>query len=150
MRALKFLDAIAGSLDSTSEQRHIEKCIRDLINAANDNCERVEKQCQELEADENSIMSKIKKKQTELERVEKRLKNLQSVRPAFMDEYEKLEKELERYYEVFIDSATPSSNVPELTSSHDFNVSVYRLLLRWVINRLTLSASAIWITWNMS
>ena len=44
------------------------------------------KECEELEADERNIDSKIKKKQEELDRTEKRLKSLENVRPQFMDE----------------------------------------------------------------
>jgi clusterin-associated protein 1 len=44
------------------------------------------KECEELEADERNIDSKIKKKQDELERTEKRLRSLENVRPQFMDE----------------------------------------------------------------
>lgn len=44
------------------------------------------KECEELEADERNIDTKIKKKQDELERTEKRLKSLENVRPQFMDE----------------------------------------------------------------
>lgn len=44
------------------------------------------KECEELEADERNIDSKIKKKQEELDRTEKRLRSLENVRPQFMDE----------------------------------------------------------------
>ena len=44
------------------------------------------KECEELEADERNMDSKIKKKQEELDRTEKRLKSLENVRPQFMDE----------------------------------------------------------------
>ena len=44
------------------------------------------KECEELEADERTIDSKIKKKQEELDRTEKRLRSLENVRPQFMDE----------------------------------------------------------------
>lgn len=44
------------------------------------------KECEELEADERNMDSKIKKKQEELDRTEKRLRSLESVRPQFMDE----------------------------------------------------------------
>merc|ERR1719321_621696 len=57
---------------------------------------------EELQKDEKSLESKIKKKRQELERQRKRLDQLTTVRPAFMDEYEKLEGELERYYEQYV------------------------------------------------
>ena len=44
------------------------------------------KECEELEADERNMDTKIKKKQEELDRTEKRLKSLENVRPQFMDE----------------------------------------------------------------
>lgn len=61
------------------------------------------KECEELEADERNMESKIAKKQEELERTEKRLKSLENVRPQFMEEAEKLEKELQRYYDVYME-----------------------------------------------
>ncbi|KAF1334504.1 Clusterin-associated protein 1, partial [Globisporangium splendens] len=60
-----------------------------------------ERQCEELEAEEKALVSKMKKAQTDLEHSEKRLKSLQHVRPAFMGEYEKLERELERQYAIY-------------------------------------------------
>ena len=102
IRALRFLDSISGNLETNAEQKYIEKSIKELIQTANDNYDLLEKQCQELETDENNVNAKIKKKQADLDRIEKRLKNLQAIRPAFMDEYEKLEKELEKQYEVMI------------------------------------------------
>jgi hypothetical protein len=67
------------------------------------NCSASRKECEELEADERNLESKISKKQEELERTEKRLKSLESVRPQFMEEAEKLEKELTRYYDIYME-----------------------------------------------
>mmetsp|Transcript_40394 Transcript_40394/g.53173 ORF Transcript_40394/g.53173 Transcript_40394/m.53173 type:complete len:446 (-) Transcript_40394:285-1622(-) len=103
MKALAFLDAISGNLDSTAEHKYIEKSIRDIINKVQDNMSSLTKQVEDLQADERSLDQKIKKKTADLERGEKRLKSLQTVRPAFMDEYEKLEKELQRYYETYME-----------------------------------------------
>lgn len=102
-RALGFLDAISGNLDSTAEHQFVEKSGRELLSALKDNIENMKKTSRDLEADEKALDAKIKRKQADLERHEKRLKSLQSVRPAFMDEYEKLEKDLQQQYEVYME-----------------------------------------------
>lgn len=102
-KALRFLDTISGSLDSTSEHQYVEKSARGLVEALKEKIEVLEKQGRELESDEKGLDAKIKRKQAELERHEKRLKSLQSVRPAFMDEYEKLEKDLVKHYEGYLE-----------------------------------------------
>mmetsp|Transcript_43892 Transcript_43892/g.56276 ORF Transcript_43892/g.56276 Transcript_43892/m.56276 type:complete len:388 (+) Transcript_43892:200-1363(+) len=102
-KALRFLDTISGSLDSTSEHQYVEKSARGLVEALKEKIEVLEKQSQELVSDEKGLDAKIKRKQAELERHEKRLKSLQSVRPAFMDEYEKLEKDLVKHYEGYLE-----------------------------------------------
>ena len=56
------------------------------------------KECEELEADERTIDSKIKKKQEELDRTEKRLRSLENVRPQFMDEVRKHTGLWRRFY----------------------------------------------------
>ena len=102
-RALNFLDAISSNLGSTSEHGHIQKRITELVSNVSEDIESMQKQCDELSADERTLDTKIKKKQSELERHEKRLKSLQTVRPAFMDEYEKLERELQKQYTVYLE-----------------------------------------------
>uniref|UniRef100_A0A7S2G6A9 Clusterin-associated protein 1 n=1 Tax=Florenciella parvula TaxID=236787 RepID=A0A7S2G6A9_9STRA len=102
-RALGFLDAISGNLDSTAEHQFVEKSSQELLSALKDNIENMKKTSRDLEADEKALDAKIKRKQADLERHEKRLKSLQSVRPAFMDEYEKLEKDLQQQYEVYME-----------------------------------------------
>lgn len=102
-KALRFLDAVASNLDSRSEHAYMERTVRDTIAAAKENVTSLQRQVQELKADETALEAKIKKKTSELERNEKRLKSMQSVRPAFMDEYEKLEKELVEEYEVYLE-----------------------------------------------
>uniref|UniRef100_K3WZQ5 Clusterin-associated protein 1 n=1 Tax=Globisporangium ultimum (strain ATCC 200006 / CBS 805.95 / DAOM BR144) TaxID=431595 RepID=K3WZQ5_GLOUD len=96
--ALRFLDAISNNSENSSEQKYLERSIKEILQQTQENVEMTERQCEELEAEEKALASKMKKAQTDLERSEKRLKSLQHVRPAFMDEYEKLEKELERQY----------------------------------------------------
>mmetsp|Transcript_43412 Transcript_43412/g.63617 ORF Transcript_43412/g.63617 Transcript_43412/m.63617 type:complete len:448 (-) Transcript_43412:40-1383(-) len=103
LKALAFLDAVAGNLDSAAEHRYIEKSVRDLIRQAGDSIASLTKQVEDLEADEKALDQKIKKKSADLERGEKRLRSLQTVRPAFMDEYEKLEQDLQRQYEVYME-----------------------------------------------
>jgi clusterin-associated protein 1 len=102
-RALRFLDAISGNLDSTSEHRYVEGRARDLVAGLKETIEGMRKQCRDLEADEKGLGEKIKRKQAELERHEKRLQSLASVRPAFMDEYERLEKDLVKHYEGYLE-----------------------------------------------
>lgn len=102
-RALRFLDAISGNLDSTAEHQYVEKSARDLVAGLKEGMEEMKKQCRDLEADEKGLDAKIKRKQAELERHEKRLKSLASVRPAFMDEYERLEKDLVKHYEGYLE-----------------------------------------------
>ncbi|DAZ96518.1 TPA: hypothetical protein N0F65_008069 [Lagenidium giganteum] len=100
-QAIRFLDAISNNTENSSEQKYLERSIKEILHNTSDNVEMTERQCVELEAEEKALAAKIKKAQTDLERAEKRLKSLQNVRPAFMDEYEKLEKELERQYAVY-------------------------------------------------
>ncbi len=79
-QALRFLDAIAGNLDSRAEHSHMERCIRDAIAAVQDNVGVLEKQVADLQSDQRGIDRKLKKAQQELERAEKRMKSLQTVR----------------------------------------------------------------------
>lgn len=102
-KALKFLDAIAGNLDSTAEHEYVEKSIQELVSAMKENIENMQKECKALEVNEQDLDEKIKRKQGELERQEKTLRRLQTVRPAFMDEYEKLEMDLQRHYESYLE-----------------------------------------------
>eukprot|EP01038_Epipyxis_sp_PR26KG_P006134 gene6134-8458_t len=102
-RALRFLDASASAADGPREQAYIERSIREVIENTKQSVEDMRKECEELEADERNIESKIKKKQEELERTEKRLKSLENVKPQFMEEAEKLEKELQKYYEIYME-----------------------------------------------
>jgi clusterin-associated protein 1 len=122
-RALRFLDqaaTTAGSftfwfpllisliaspvlLEGSKEQQFVERKIREIIENTKQAVEDMRKECEELEADQRNLESKITKKQEELERTEKRLKSLENVRPQFMEETEKLEKELQRYYEVYME-----------------------------------------------
>lgn len=67
----------------------------------------------DLEADHQSLQSKISKKQAELERNEKRLASLQTVRPAFMDEYERLERELADEYDTYMQVSNHTNNISE-------------------------------------
>lgn len=100
-QAIRFLDALATNSENSSEQKYIERSIKDILAGMHESLETSERQCVELEAEDKALAAKIKKAQTDLERSEKRLKSLHNVRPAFMDEYEKLEKELERQYAVY-------------------------------------------------
>lgn len=102
-RALRFLDAISGNLDSTSEESYVAERARDLVAGLKEAIEGMRKQCRDLEADEKGLGEKIKRKQAELERHEKRLLSLASVRPAFMDEFERLEKDLVKHYEGYLE-----------------------------------------------
>jgi hypothetical protein len=79
-KALRFLDAIAGNLDSRAEHSHLERSIRDAIAAVQDNVASLEKQVADLQSDQRGIDRKLKKAQQELERSEKRMKSLQTVR----------------------------------------------------------------------
>jgi clusterin-associated protein 1 len=81
----------------------VERKIREIIENTKQAVEDARKECEELEADQRGLESKISKKQEELERTEKRLKSLENVRPQFMEEAEKLEKELQRYYDVYME-----------------------------------------------
>lgn len=99
--AIRFLEAFSTNLENSSEQRYLERSIKEILHNMEESVETTERQCVELEAEEKALATKIKKAQTDLERAEKRLKSLHNVRPAFMDEYEKLEKELERQYAIY-------------------------------------------------
>ena len=83
-KALRFLDAIAGNLDSRAEHAHLERSIRDAIAAVQDNVVSLEKQVADLQSDQKAIDRKLKKAQQELERGEKRMKSLQTVRCALV------------------------------------------------------------------
>lgn len=102
-RSLRFLDMTATAAEGSREQQFIERCLREIIDGTRQAVEDARKECEELEADERNIESKIRKKQEELERTEKRLRSLENVRPQFMDEVEKLEKELQRHYDIYIE-----------------------------------------------
>lgn len=94
---------ITIAADGQRDQSFIERSIRDIIENTKQALEDMRKECEELEADERNIESKISKKNEELERTEKRLKSLENVRPQFMEEAEKLERELQRYYDVYME-----------------------------------------------
>ena len=80
----------------------IRKCIRDIMQDQTQSLVTMEKMLADLEKDEQTLDTKIKKKATELERAEKRAKALQTVRPAYMDEYDRLEQELEKMFEAYV------------------------------------------------
>jgi len=101
-KALTFLDNITRNLDSNAEQDYIRKCIRDIMQDQTQSLVTMEKMLADLEKDEQTLDTKIKKKATELERAEKRAKALQTVRPAYMDEYDRLEQELEKMFEAYV------------------------------------------------
>ena len=101
-KALQFLDNITRNLDSNAEQDYIRKCIRDIMQEQTQSLVTMEKMLADLEKDEQTLDSKIKKKAAELERAEKRAKALQTVRPAYMDEYDRLEQELEKMFEAYV------------------------------------------------
>ena len=101
-KALTFLDNITRNLDSNAEQDYIRKCIRDIMQEQTQSLFTMEKMLADLEKDEQTLDTKIKKKATELERAEKRAKALQTVRPAYMDEYDRLEQELEKMFEAYV------------------------------------------------
>ena len=92
-KAIRFLDAISGNLESGSEHAYIEKALNNIIEESKENVESMKRQVNEYDADASGLADKIKK----------RLASLQHVRPAFMDEYEKLERELQKQYEVYLE-----------------------------------------------
>mmetsp|Transcript_6453 Transcript_6453/g.7676 ORF Transcript_6453/g.7676 Transcript_6453/m.7676 type:complete len:358 (-) Transcript_6453:590-1663(-) len=104
---LMFLENAVSSVNSSSanskEHRRLEKDINNILSIVAEDIETNKKQCEELEADERALETKIKKKQAEVERHDKRLRSLQTVRPAFMDEYERLERELEKQYAFYLE-----------------------------------------------
>jgi clusterin-associated protein 1 len=102
-RSLRFLNMTATAPEGSREQQYVERCLRELVENTRQGVEDMRKECEELEADERNIESKIRKKQEELERSEKRLRSLESVRPQFMDETDKLEKELQRHYDIYVE-----------------------------------------------
>ncbi|GMI21954.1 hypothetical protein TrRE_jg10896 [Triparma retinervis] len=102
-KAIRFLDAISGNLESGSEHAFIEKALNNIIEDSKENVESMKRQVNEYDADASGLADKIKRKQADLERNKKRLASLQHVRPAFMDEYEKLERELQKQYEVYLE-----------------------------------------------
>jgi clusterin-associated protein 1 len=102
-RAIRFLDQAASSTDGSREQAYVERSIRELIDTSKQSVEDMKKECEELEADERNIDSKIKKKQEELDRTEKRLRSLDNVRPQFMHEVEKLEIDLQKHYDIYME-----------------------------------------------
>ncbi|CAM9151321.1 unnamed protein product, partial [Chrysoparadoxa australica] len=103
IKAVAFLEAISGNMSNTMELRYVEDAVKELLVDAKEKIELLQKQTEDLTADEQSLRGHIKKKRAELERNEKRLRSLQSHRPAFADELEKLEAELRRYYEVYVE-----------------------------------------------
>ena len=77
LKALRFLDAISGNLDSTAEHQYVEKYVRcalvtphpltaprrfrsarELVIALKENMESLKKQCRDLEADEKGLDAK--------------------------------------------------------------------------------------------
>lgn len=122
--ALRFLDALSNNNENSSEQRYLERSVKEILQSTQESVEVTERQCEELAAEEKALASKIKKAQTDLERSEKRLKSLQHVRPAFMDEYEKLEKDLERQYAVRL-SLSLSCCGSECVCSHVSATQIY-------------------------
>jgi len=102
MQTLRFLDQAGTAFEGSKEFQHVERSLREIIEQSKQSTEDTRKECEELEADEKAMDSKIKKKQEELERTEKRLRSLENVRPQFVEEAEKLEGELQRHYEVYI------------------------------------------------
>jgi clusterin-associated protein 1 len=78
--ALRFLDAVNGSLDSRAESEYLERSVRDAIASLKDGVGVLETQLAELAEDEKNVDGKVRKKRAELERHQKRLESLQSVR----------------------------------------------------------------------
>ena len=103
VRALRFLDATASASEGSREYGFIKRSLTEAIESSRQKVEDMRKECEELEADERNVKSKITRKQEELERTEKRLRSLDNVRPAFMEEVDKLEKDLEHFYSIYID-----------------------------------------------
>merc|ERR1712224_856158 len=101
-KAINFLDGISRNLGSNSEIEAIERAVGGVLGAHKSQLEQMKAMTEELQKDEKSLESKIKKKRQELERQRKRLDQLTTVRPAFMDEYEQLEQELEKYYDQYV------------------------------------------------
>merc|ERR550537_1356698 len=101
-KAINFLDGISRNLGSNSEIEAIERAVGGVLGAHKSQLEQMKAMTEELQNDEKSLESKIKKKRQELERQRKRLDSLTTVRPAFMDEYEQLEQELEKYYDQYV------------------------------------------------
>ncbi|CAE8690157.1 unnamed protein product, partial [Polarella glacialis] len=101
-KALRFLDGMSRNLGSNSEADVVERAVSQLLGNHGQNLTQLKTMTEEMQRDEKTLETKIKKKQQELERCRKRLGSLASVRPAFMDEYEQLEEELERYYEQYV------------------------------------------------
>merc|ERR1719247_3283219 len=101
-KAIAFLDGISRNLGSNSEFDVIERAVGGVLGAHKSQLENMKAMTSELEKDEKSLESKIKKKRQELERQRKRLDSLTTVRHAFMDEYEQLEQELEKYYDQYV------------------------------------------------
>ena len=71
-KALQFLDAVSGTLNSRSEHEYLERSVRVAISAMKDSIASLETQLQDLLEDEKTLDSKIKKKQTELSRNQRR------------------------------------------------------------------------------
>jgi clusterin-associated protein 1 len=103
LAALRYLDSAATAHEGSREYTFFERSATELVETSKQQVHDLKKECEELDADERNIDSKIKKKQEELERTEKRLRSLENVRPQFMDEVEKLEKELQNYYDVYLE-----------------------------------------------
>merc|ERR1719235_2247336 len=101
-KAINFLDGISRNLGSNSEIDAIERAVGGVLGSHKSQLEQMKAMTEELQKDEKSLESKIKKKRQELERQRKRLDQLTTVRPAFMDEYEQLEQELEKYYDQYV------------------------------------------------
>jgi hypothetical protein len=78
--ALRFLDAVSGSLDSRAESEYLERSVREAIGVAKDETAALERQLAELAEDEKAVDSKMAKRRAELDRNQKRLESLQNVR----------------------------------------------------------------------
>jgi clusterin-associated protein 1 len=101
--ALRFVDAIGSNLESDSGQTFIDSQVSSQLVRQDHQLTELKRLCEELEREEKSTQSKIKKKSQDLERLNKQLSRLVTVRPAFMDEYDKLERELERLYDQYLE-----------------------------------------------
>jgi len=101
-KALRFLDAASSGMGHKEEQAYVEKSVRDALREAEEQTSALQKQIEELAADERSLTSRLTKAKDDLERSQQRLATIKNVRPAFMDQYERLEAELSEEYASFV------------------------------------------------